>query len=149
MKVDSNDIEVFLSSESKGNPYAAGDSEVLFESGLYCERVVKTKSSVLIPNALKDKEWDKNPDIKLGMISYYGFPLLWPNDEVFGTLCILDSKENPYTEEHTKVLIKFKKYIEDYLNWQVAIHSQIDQKNIKDLFLRCDTSFDEIIKLLR
>jgi len=148
MKVDPPDIEVFLSSKSKGNPYTVGSSELLLGSGLYCESVVKTKKSLLIPNALKDKEWDKNPDIKLGMISYLGFPILWPNGEIFGTVCILDSKENPFKEEHAKILMQFKKYIEDYLDWRVTMYLQSAPKEIRAKDLRCDKSFSKIEKLL-
>jgi len=149
MKVDPPEIEVFLTSKSKGNPYAVGNSELLLESGLYCERVVKTKASLLVPNALKNKEWDKNPDIKLGMISYLGFPILWPNGGVFGTVCILDSKENPYKEVHGKILMLFKQYIEDYLDWRVTMYLQSDSKEIMTKGLRCDKSFSKIEKLFR
>jgi len=58
MKVDAPFIEVLRSSESSKNPYKAGDREYL--AGLYCERVIKTRNRLLVPNALKDKEWDKN-----------------------------------------------------------------------------------------
>jgi hypothetical protein len=60
MKVDEPYIEVFRSSESSKNPYKAEDREYL--AGLYCERVIKTRNKLLVPNALKDKEWDKNPE---------------------------------------------------------------------------------------
>lgn len=96
MKVEPPYIEVFRSSESKHNPYKIGDKEKL--PGLYCETVINTKEKLLVPNALKNKKWNKNPDIKLGMISYLGFPILWPNDEVFGTICVLDNKENKYNK---------------------------------------------------
>jgi light-regulated signal transduction histidine kinase (bacteriophytochrome) len=36
----------------------------------------------------------KNPDIKLGMVSYLGFPINFPDNQPFGTLCVLDNKEN-------------------------------------------------------
>ena len=74
MKVDHPYIEVISSSGSSSNPYKAGDREHL--SGLYCEGVIKKKERLIVPNAMKDKKWDKNPDIKLGMISYLGFPIL-------------------------------------------------------------------------
>jgi len=92
MKVDSPYIEVFRSSESGKNPFKVGDRVHL--EGLYCEMVIKTKEKLLVPNALTDNRWKNNPDIKLGLISYLGFPLLWPDGEAFGTLCILDTKEN-------------------------------------------------------
>jgi hypothetical protein len=84
IKVESPYIEVFRSSESPNNPYKVGSREHL--AGLYCEEVITRKDKLLVPNALKDKKWDKNPDIRLGMISYLGFPLLWPDGEVFGTI---------------------------------------------------------------
>jgi len=149
MRVELPDLKVFLSSKSKGNPYSTGYSELLLGSGIYCEKVIKTKSRLLIPNALKDKEWDKNPDIKLGMISYLGFPILWPNDEVFGTICILDTKENPYTEAHNKILMQLKEYIEDYLDWRITMYSQCAPKEIMEKDKRCENSFSKIKILLR
>ena len=55
MKVDPPYIEVFRSSESSKNPYKVGGREHL--TGLYCEQVIKTRSKLLVPNALKDKHW--------------------------------------------------------------------------------------------
>lgn len=146
MKVNLPDINVFLSSKSKGNPYEIGDSECLLGSGLYCETVYKTKSKLLVPNALKDKEWDNNPDIKLNMASYLGFPILWPNGEVFGTICLLDSAENSYTGEHGNVLMQFKEYIEDYLSLQIAIFLKSDREEIMNEEMRCDESLSRIEK---
>jgi len=148
MKVELPDIKVFLSSHSKGNPYSEGFSEPLIGSGLYCEKVVKTKSRASTANALKDKEWDKNPDIKFGMISYLGFPIFWPNKQIFGTLCILDTKENPYTEEHNKILTHLKTYIEDHLDWRMAMYSQSDEKTLQEKDKRCNLSYLKIKHLL-
>jgi hypothetical protein len=114
MKVEPPFIEVFRSSESKNNPYKVGGKEHLV--GLYCERVIKTRNELLVPNALKDKSWDKNPDILLGMISYLGFPIIWPTGEIFGTICVLDSKENSYGEVYKKLLFQTKELVEAQLD---------------------------------
>ena len=129
MKIDSPYIEVFRSSQSSNNPYKVGDREHL--AGLYCERVVKTRSKLLIPNALKDKEWDKNPDIKLGMISYLGFPLLWPDGEVFGTICVLDSKENRFEERYERLILRFKELIEAHL--ALLYKNLAEKKNLEGI----------------
>ena len=113
MKLDGHYIEVLCSSESSKNPYKAGEREYL--AGLYCERVIETGNRLLVPNALKDKEWSKNPDIRLGMVSYLGFPILWPDTEVFGTICVLDSKENRFGKRHEKLIIRFKELVEAHL----------------------------------
>jgi sigma-54 dependent transcriptional regulator, acetoin dehydrogenase operon transcriptional activator AcoR len=114
MKVDHPYIEVFCSSISKNNPYKSGDRERL--NGLYCEEVIKKKEKLLVPNALQDKKWDKNPDVKFGMISYLGFPILWPDGEVFGTICVLDSNENGYEKRYEELMLSFKELAELHLS---------------------------------
>ena len=109
------EIEVLVASASPGNPYHPGEKELLPGSGLYCETVIKTRQMLLVPNALEDEKWRNNPDIKLGMISYLGYPIFLPQGEVFGTICILDIKENPYSETYKKLLLQFKELIEAHL----------------------------------
>lgn len=104
MRVHEHEIEVFVS--SRGGIYPPGAKESL-NTGLYCEAVIKTQCRLLVPNALNDPEWERNPDIRLGMISYCGLPLTWPNGEIFGTLCILDTKENAYTRQTHQIMERF------------------------------------------
>jgi signal transduction histidine kinase len=113
MEVDYPHIEVFKASSNPENPYGPGDQEHL--AGLYCETVIKTQSKLLVPNALKDPEWKDNPDVKLGMISYLGLPLNWPNGVPFGTICILDNKENSYNEDIKMLLKEFRDMAEMHL----------------------------------
>ncbi len=129
MRVDFPYIEVFRSSESTNNPYEAGNREHL--RGLYCEKVIKTRTRLLVSNALKDTEWNKNPDIELGMISYLGFPLLWPDGEVFGTICILDSKENRFEDRYEKLMLRFKELIEAHL--ASVYKNRLDKKNLESI----------------
>ncbi len=148
MKIELPTIEVFLSSHSEGNPYKPGDSEKLECSGLYCEYVYNNKHSLKVPNALKDPIWEHNPDIKLGMISYYGFPLLWPNGDVFGTLCILDTKENPFEEGHKEALETFQSYINLYLELHACRQLEVDQSKCLELDAKCSQAFSKIEALL-
>jgi GAF domain-containing protein len=148
MKIDSSDIKVFLSSKSEGNPYEVGNSDSLVGSGLYCERVIKTKSKLLVANALIDSEWHKNPDIKLNMISYVGFPILLPNEDVFGTICMLDSKENSYEGDATNTLELFKKYIESYLDFKTSKALQSNSDEIAKKEMLSNKLFSRIEKTL-
>lgn len=113
MRVDEPKIEVFASSRSKNNPYHIGDSEHL--SGLYCETVMQRDAELLVPNALNDPLWDHNPDIKLGMISYLGYPVHWPDGTIFGTICVLDSKENYYSDLYKKLIKSYRVFVEQLL----------------------------------
>ncbi len=130
MKVDLTDIKVYLSSDVKNNPYTPGDSEKLIDSGLYCETVIKKREKLKVPNALEDEEWKNNPDVDLNMISYLGFPIIAPDNKVFGTLCVLDTKTNYYSKLYEKLIKKFKESIESDLQLLMKNHL-IKKKNKK------------------
>jgi len=114
-RLDDPNIEVFISSKNEGNPYHPGDKEKVWGSGLYCETVIKTKEKLLVPNALADVNWKDNPDIKLGMISYLGFPIFLPDGKPFGTICILDNKQNAYSKNVEKLMLNFRNLIQSHL----------------------------------
>jgi len=52
MKVEPPNIKVFVSSESNNNPYERNELASL-NTGLYCETVMKTRRSLLVPDALR------------------------------------------------------------------------------------------------
>ena len=130
MRIFEPDIEVFVSSQSDNNPYKKGEKEHLLGSGLYCETVITSKEKLLIPNALTDDKWKNNPDIKLNMISYLGFPLLYPDKKPFGTICVLDSKENVYNTTYENLIVSFKEVIEGHLEL-LYINHILGEKNRK------------------
>ncbi|MFC1835732.1 sensor histidine kinase [Thermodesulfobacteriota bacterium] len=114
MRVHSTEIEAFVCSESADNPYEPGERASL-STGLYCEEVMANRGQLLVPNAHEDPVWEHNPDIELGMISYLGYPLLWPDGEVFGTICILDRKTNPYSPDVMELMTRFRETVETSL----------------------------------
>lgn len=130
MRIIEPDIEVFVSSKTANNPYNAGDRMHLFGSGLYCETVIKTGEMLLVPNALSDEKWKNNPDIKLNMISYLGFPILLPDGQTFGTICVLDNKENRYSDIYVKLIKNFKDIIESNLEL-IYMNHILGEKNQK------------------
>ena len=111
MRVHTEEIEVLLASNSVGNPYKSGG---IFElgTGLYCEEVMRSHKQLLVSNALADEVWVDNPDILLHMIAYLGQPLFLPSGELFGTICVLDSKVRDFTETNQKLLSEFKGIVE-------------------------------------
>ena len=111
MRVWPEQIEVLISSVSAGNPYEEHEKADL-GSGLYCETVMETRAQLLIPNALEDPKWDRNPDIKLNMVNYLGVPLIWPDQSVFGTMCVLDSKTHDYSAHYQSFLWQLKSLVE-------------------------------------
>lgn len=133
MKTENEFMEVYISSNSENNPYHVGDKEKWY--GLYCETVIKTQNKLLVPNATTDKNWDKNPDIKLGMISYLGVPINFPDNSPFGTLCVLDNKENYFSTKHEKLIQQFKRVLELDLVLTQSNKELLKLNTDKDLFL--------------
>ena len=112
-RVDGREIEILLSSDSKGNPYTAGYTTHYPDSGWYCERTLKAGKLNLIPNALKDSEWKDNAAaVNQHIISYVGLPIARPDGGDFGTVCFLDDKENAHNAQHIKLLEQAKRLIE-------------------------------------
>ncbi len=115
-------IEVFVRSNTEDNPYHVGEKEIFESSGLYCETVIKSKDKLLVPNALTSERWRNNPDIKLNMISYLGFPINLPDKTPFGTLCVLDHEENRYNDVIERLMMKFRDVLEYDLEMQYINH---------------------------
>ena len=142
MRLVKSDIEVFISSRSKGNPYHPGDHDHFLGSGLYCETVITTNEKLLISNALADEKWKNNPDIKLNMISYLGLPIILPDKKPFGTICVLDNKENVYSLTFEKLMMNFRDIIQSHLEL-IYMNTVLGEKN-KSL-----SDYLEEIKILR
>ena len=142
MRIIQSDIEVFVSSKSDGNPYHPGDHEHFLGSGLYCETVINTKDKLIVKNALIDKKWKNNPNIKLNMISYLGFPILLPDGKPFGTICVLDNKKNSYSKTFEKLIKNFRDLIQSQLEL-LYINTILGEKN-KSL-----SDYIDEIKILR
>ncbi len=141
MKVSDDDIKVELSSDlsAKENPYSVGAHEHLGNSGLYCERVIKTQKPLQVINALSDPEWDENPDIKLNMISYLGVPLNWPDQSPFGTLCVLDRKEREFPEDFRDLLV----HLSHVFELELSLVEEIEQRKKAEESLR--TAQDKLL----
>ena len=60
MKAKKKEIEVFITSNTKDNPYKKHDKAKL-NTGMYCEEVLATETLLEVPNALISKKWNKNP----------------------------------------------------------------------------------------
>lgn len=128
MKATADEIEVFVSSQTEGNPYPVGDRKKWVGSGLYCEHVIRTASPLHVPDARADANWSDNPDIKLDMIAYHGYPIMAPSGDVFGTICVLDQKSRPLDPLYDQLCTVFKAHIESDLH-AIARNNELNQRN--------------------
>src|SRR5713101_2864203 len=127
MRVDPPHIKVFVSSTSKGNPCEPG----ALDTGPYCENVMKTGRPLLVSDALENEAWKSNPHVKLGMISYLGVPIGWPDGRIFGTICVRDNKRNKYSETYLKLLLHFRDILQADLKSLARLHGELEEREAK------------------
>src|SRR6201991_3235057 len=104
MRLDPPHIRVFVSSASEGNPCEPG----ALDTGPYCETVLKTGQPLLVTDALENEACRANPHVRLGMISYLGVPIAWPDGRLFGTICVRDNKRNEYSAAYLKLVLHIR-----------------------------------------
>lgn len=123
-------IKVFCSSENKSNPYQQGDKLDLKYS--YTEQVIREDKKLLVTNANKSEGWVENAAKKYGMISYLGFPLKLPSGDIFGTICLLDDKENNFDKIYEETLFEFKGLVEADLARIYLEQEELESSEIED-----------------
>ena len=76
---------------------------------------------LLVRNAHAEPEWCANPDLKHGMSFYFGSPLNWPDGDIFGTICVLDTQAQNNAERYRGLLPEFGRVIDSDLKLLVEI----------------------------
>jgi PAS domain S-box-containing protein len=127
MRLDPPHVKVFVSSTSKGNVCEPG----ALDTGPYCKTVMKTGQPLLVPDARENEAWKANPHVRLGMISYLGVPISWPDGRLFGTICVRDNKRNEYSEAYLKLLLHFRDMLQADLKSLARLHGEIEERETK------------------
>ncbi|MBN1782826.1 GAF domain-containing protein [bacterium] len=120
------DLEIFRSNRDSGNPFPAGT--LMPMAGVYCEAAAKRKKKVQVSDARKEPAWSDSPTVKAGIVAYLGYPLLWPDGQIFGTLCAVDTRENKWGKKYDSLFHAFKDTLEAHL-MLVDTLDQLEKKN--------------------
>jgi DNA-binding NarL/FixJ family response regulator len=120
MRADPPDHSVLVASKGEGNPFGIGTSFVLNQK-LYCHSVLKNRDELLVRDASSDPEWCDNQDLEHGLSFYLGLPLIWPDGKLFGTICVLDKRDNSNAILYRDLLREFRQVIESDLALLVEI----------------------------
>jgi PAS domain S-box-containing protein len=126
-----------VSSNSKGNPFPV-DEIFSMDIGTFCETVIKNREPLLVANALEDDQWKLAPEIQVGMVSYLGFPVLWPDGRMFGTICVLDDKANRYSDLYKEILLHCRDVLQGDLQTLARLGSELEEQKarLSELFAR-------------
>lgn len=65
------------------------------------------------------------------MISYLGFPLKWPDGDIFGTICVHDTEENEFSKDAEELIKQFQELVESHLKILYQ-KEQLDQQIEKE-----------------
>ena len=125
-RLEPPELEVFRSNISPNNPFPSGTRMQM--AGIYCEAAAKRRQRVQVIDARKDPLWADSPTAKAGIFAYLGYPLFWPDGEVFGTICAVDIKENKWGKQYESLLQTFKDAIEMHLALANTLDS-LEKKN--------------------
>lgn len=114
MSACENEVEVFVRSSNEEDIRHEGERAPM-GTGLYCETVINTRSMLEVTDAIKDEQWHRSAGISLGLNAYLGFPVLWPDGEVFGTICVLEKQARTFSDSDRKLLGLFAQTLQDDL----------------------------------
>jgi PAS domain S-box-containing protein len=126
-----------VTSASKGNPFPI-DQIFSMDIGTFCETVIKNREPLLVTNALEDDQWKSAPETGVGMVSYLGFPVLWPDGRMFGTICVLDDKANRYSDLYQELLVHCRDVLQGDLQTLVRLGNELEEQreHLSELFAR-------------
>ncbi|QUM77012.1 sensor domain-containing diguanylate cyclase [Moritella sp. 24] len=124
-----NEFNVVVASQNKDNFLSRNDTWS-WDIHSFCRKIIETKQQLTVEHAEMDACWKQSPLVAEGQIrSYCGLPIFWPCGELFGTLCIIDTKET----EHSPALIKL---LEQFCRLITADLKMLrDYQEIRDLAL--------------
>ncbi len=118
-----------VSSNSKGNPFPT-DEIFSMDIGTFCETVIKNRQPLLVVNGLEDDAWKSAPEMGVGMVSYLGYPVSWPDGRIFGTICVLDNQTNHYNDLYQELLLQCRDVLQADLQTLARLSGEL--KEVQD-----------------
>jgi formate hydrogenlyase transcriptional activator len=139
-KVEPPDYTYYIAVVSSANPENPFHANEVFplDIGTFCETVIKDREPLLVVNALEDDLWKSAPEIKVGMVSYLGYPVSWPDGRIFGTICVLDDKANCYSDVYQEILLHCRDVLEGDLQTLARLSGELEaqKSHLSELFAR-------------
>jgi GAF domain-containing protein len=125
-RLEPPELEIFRTNISPNNPFSSGTKMQM--AGVYCASAAEKRRRLQVNDARKDPVWADSPTAKAGIFAYLGFPVLWPDGDVFGTICAVDTKENKWGDQSANLLQTIKDAIEAHLAL-VVVMEDLNKRN--------------------
>ena len=121
VQLRNEEFNVVSTSSSQGN-FLKRDSHWPLSGDTFCRKVIETDDWFYCGDPTAEDRWRDSAHVKSGPVrSYLGFPLHWPDQEIFGTLCVIDTKKSDYDDNMVELL------------GQLALLIEADLKHMNDL----------------
>lgn len=147
MRIVEDHIHVLVSSESNASSFKRDYADRLLGSRLFCDTVIKSKEALYIPDALSDETWKNTRIVQSNYISYLGFPIILINGSPYGTICILDDKENHYSENTFLTITNFKDIIQNQLKLLSINQMLKDENTLLNVYLSRNLTLENVITI--
>ncbi len=144
-RVTETTIQLALKSSGADNPFEK-TSPGARHRDIYCDKVVRTKAPLLVQDAKASARWQNAPQYECSMRFYLGFPVVWPDEQPFGTICVMDRDEQNRAVE----LYGLIEEIQQVMNNDLALLQQMEQQKAEQAALMnkleaAQTSLSEVV----
>ena len=128
MRAEAPNIKVFLSNNSEDSQFEPG----CIDTGPYCRTVINTRQPLLVPDALEHERWRSNPLTELGLISYLGVPISWPDGrKSLERFAFATTNGTSYSELYLKLLMHFRDVLQADLKSLTSLEGELEEREIK------------------
>jgi len=104
VQLKDQEFKVIVTSNNEDNFLSAGDTWS-WNMQSFCRKIAETNDQLYIYDAQADDFWKDAPAVREGPVrSYCGLPVYWPDGSIFGTICVIDTKDTDYSETLQAVL---------------------------------------------
>jgi GAF domain-containing protein len=83
---------------------------------LYCSAVIQAREKLIVPDATKSDFWKDSEGAKAGFIAYAGVPVMQPDGDIFGSICLFDRKPNNFEGPTLRLMEEFADIINGHLS---------------------------------
>ena len=127
-KVSGEKVKIIKASAQENIELKEGDTFKLAD--VFCREAIEKQELVKIQDARKLRTGKKkqNPESELQFIAYLGIPIFYPHSQqIFGTLCVADTKPRKFSASEENLLQEFKQALENQLE-NFMIYHELEQQ---------------------